>query len=98
MVFTQPLLPRPYTIQAGRVGVDLVAASATSLHPLVKRLAVAADLVEQQASRSFLWSRTSALITEMSSGAQPQVEPIAMVMVTISTSWQRMRFLEITQS
>lgn len=65
---TPPLLPRPYTIQVERVGVNLAVTSAISSHLPVQRLAAAVDLVEQQANRSMLWSPTSALITEMSSG------------------------------
>jgi hypothetical protein len=64
-----PPLRRPCIIQAGRVGAGLAAASAISSHLTVKRLVTVVDLVEQQASRSFSWSLTSALITETSSGA-----------------------------
>jgi hypothetical protein len=61
-----PPLRRPCIIQAGRVGAGLAAISS---HLTVKRLVTVVDLVEQQASRSFSWSLTSALITETSSGA-----------------------------
>jgi len=76
-------------IQAGRFGAGLAPASAISLYLPVKRLATAVDLVEQQASRSLLWPLTSALTTEMSSGALLLVGPITVAIVTISTLWQR---------
>lgn len=69
MASTPPLLLKPYTIQAERVGADLGVAIAISSHLPVKRLAAAVDLEEQQTSRSLLWSLTSALIAEMSNSA-----------------------------
>lgn len=68
MASTPPLLLRLYTIRAERVDADLAVPTAVSSHLPVTHLAAAVDLVEQQASRSLLWSPTFALIAEMSIG------------------------------